>query len=100
MFLDGIIAAQKRGEAKGITSICSSHSWVLKAAMQRKPRNLLIEATCNQVNQFGGYTGMNPAKFADYVRGVAYATIVIHLRRSSLGATISVQVSGKVNLLN
>ena len=71
MWLDEIVSAQKRGEAKGITSICSSHSWVLKAAMQQKSGMLLIEATCNQVNQFGGYTGMNPAKFVDYVQGIA-----------------------------
>jgi D-tagatose-1,6-bisphosphate aldolase subunit GatZ/KbaZ len=71
MWLDEIISAQKRGEAKGITSICSAHSWVLKAAMQRKTGILLIESTCNQVNQFGGYTGMTPAKFVDYVRGIA-----------------------------
>ena len=31
----------------------------------------LIEATCNQVNQFGGYTGMTPADFVQYVRGIA-----------------------------
>jgi D-tagatose-1,6-bisphosphate aldolase subunit GatZ/KbaZ len=32
---------------------------------------LLIEATCNQVNQFGGYTGMTPADFVSYVRNLA-----------------------------
>ena len=32
---------------------------------------LLVEATCNQVNQDGGYTGMRPADFRDFVRGVA-----------------------------
>jgi len=29
---------------------------------------LLIEATCNQVNQDGGYTGMRPDGFRDFVR--------------------------------
>jgi len=71
MYLDEIISAQKRGEAKGITSICSAHPWVLKAAMQENAGVLLIEATCNQVNQFGGYTGMTPADFIRYVRGIA-----------------------------
>jgi len=28
---------------------------------------VLVESTCNQVNQFGGYTGMTPADFATYV---------------------------------
>jgi D-tagatose-1,6-bisphosphate aldolase subunit GatZ/KbaZ len=71
MYLDEIVQAQKRGEAKGITSICSAHPWVLKAAMQKKGGHLLIEATCNQVNQFGGYTGMTPADFIRYVREIA-----------------------------
>jgi D-tagatose-1,6-bisphosphate aldolase subunit GatZ/KbaZ len=67
MYLDEIVEAQKRGEAKGITSICSTHPWVLKTAMQRTSGKLLIEATCNQVNQFGGYTGMTPLGFVEYV---------------------------------
>ncbi|WP_205301930.1 class II D-tagatose-bisphosphate aldolase non-catalytic subunit, partial [Salmonella enterica] len=29
------------------------------------------EATSNQVNQFGGYTGMKPADFRDFVYGIA-----------------------------
>lgn len=32
---------------------------------------VLIEATCNQVNQEGGYTGMTPADFRDFVFGIA-----------------------------
>jgi tagatose-1,6-bisphosphate aldolase non-catalytic subunit AgaZ/GatZ len=55
--LDEIVRSQKRQEARGIASICSAHPWVLKAAMQGDGL-LLIESTCNQVNQFGGYTGM------------------------------------------
>jgi D-tagatose-1,6-bisphosphate aldolase subunit GatZ/KbaZ len=74
MYLDEIVQAQKRGGAKGITSICSAHPWVLKIAMRQTSevlKVLLIESTCNQVNQFGGYTGMNPADFFRYVRGIA-----------------------------
>jgi len=71
MYLNELVQAQKRGEAKGITSVCSAHPWVLKAAMQKKSGKLLIEATCNQVNQFGGYTGMTPVDFIRYVRGIA-----------------------------
>ena len=75
-FLDEILLAQKRGEARGLPSICSSHPWVLKAALQetlkvsKTFRILLIESTCNQVNQFGGYTGMTPADFVTYVHGL------------------------------
>ena len=71
MYLDKIIQAQNRGEAKGIPSICSAHPWVLKAAMQQNAGVLLIESTCNQVNQYGGYTGMVPAEFVRYLRGIA-----------------------------
>jgi D-tagatose-1,6-bisphosphate aldolase subunit GatZ/KbaZ len=74
MYLDEIVAAQKRGEARGIPSVCSAHPYVLKETLRvretfRVPP--LIEATCNQVNQFGGYTGMTPADFVRYVRQIA-----------------------------
>jgi D-tagatose-1,6-bisphosphate aldolase subunit GatZ/KbaZ len=68
--LDEIVLAQKRGEARGIASICSAHPWVLKASLGG-PAPVLVEATCNQVNQYGGYTGMTPADFVHFVRGVA-----------------------------
>ncbi len=68
--LHEIVLAQKRGEARGITSICSAHPWVLKTAL-RGQAPVLVEATCNQVNQFGGYTGMTPADFIHFVRGIA-----------------------------
>jgi D-tagatose-1,6-bisphosphate aldolase subunit GatZ/KbaZ len=71
---DALIDAQKCGEPQGIPSICSAHPWVLKAAMQHAARTgtpLLVEATCNQVNQFGGYTGMTPAVFHRYVERIA-----------------------------
>jgi D-tagatose-1,6-bisphosphate aldolase subunit GatZ/KbaZ len=69
MYLDEIVAAQKRGEARGIASICSAHPFVLKQTLQTFERPL-IEATCNQVNQYGGYTGMRPADFVRYLRGI------------------------------
>ncbi len=77
--LDDIVLSQKREEARGITSICSAHPWVLKTAMSRAGTGtttqgdglLLIESTCNQVNQFGGYTGMTPVGFVDFVHGLA-----------------------------
>lgn len=74
MYLDDIVAAQQRGAAKGITSVCSAHREVIKQTLKVTKTyraSPLIEATCNQVNQFGGYTGMTPAKFADYVREIA-----------------------------
>ena len=70
MYLDEIMAAQKRGEARGIASVCSAHPYVLEQTLRTFERPL-IEATCNQVNQYGGYTGMKPADFVRYVRGIA-----------------------------
>ncbi len=70
MYLDEILAAQKRGEVRGIASVCSAHPYVLKQTIKTFERPL-IEATCNQVNQFGGYTGMTPGDFARFVQGIA-----------------------------
>jgi len=68
LFFRSLIRAQKRGEAAGICSVCSAHPLVLEAAMERAAmldRPLLLEATANQINQFGGYMGMTPAEFRD-----------------------------------
>ncbi|MFT8716753.1 MAG: class II D-tagatose-bisphosphate aldolase, non-catalytic subunit [Acetobacter malorum] len=61
-------------ERYGITSVCSAHPIVLEAALRRAASNrtpVLIEATCNQVNQEGGYTGMTPAGFRSLVASIA-----------------------------
>jgi D-tagatose-1,6-bisphosphate aldolase subunit GatZ/KbaZ len=68
--LDEIVQSQKRGQPRGIASICSAHPWVLRASM-RAEGTLLIETTCNQVNQFGGYTRMTPQAFATYIHELA-----------------------------
>lgn len=71
-YLDFVLGAQKIGESRGVVSVCSAHPWVLKAAMRQMAGGyLLVEATCNQVNQFGGYTSMTPADFVSYVLGIA-----------------------------
>ena len=62
------------GSPKGITSVCSAHPVVIEAALRlarELGRPALIEATCNQVNQDGGYTGMTPAGFRDFVGDIA-----------------------------
>jgi D-tagatose-1,6-bisphosphate aldolase subunit GatZ/KbaZ len=69
--LDEIIRSQKDGESKGIASICSAHPWVLKAALKTSENVCLVEATCNQVNQYGGYTGMSPSDFVRFVHEIA-----------------------------
>ncbi len=69
-----MVAAQKRGVARGVTSVCSANRFVIEACMLQALEdggNLLIETTCNQVNQYGGYTGMTPADFAAYLAHIA-----------------------------
>lgn len=64
----------RAGKRRGIYSVCSANRLVLEAAFAQAAQDrspLLIEATCNQVNQEGGYTGMTPAQFRDYVHGIA-----------------------------
>jgi D-tagatose 6-phosphate 4-epimerase len=66
--------ARREGRPIGITSVCSAHPLVIRAAARYAGRHadtLLIEATCNQVNQFGGYTGMRPADYVSLVGRIA-----------------------------
>ena len=59
---------------RGTPSYCTANEIVLEGVMEqakRFPGSVLIEATSNQVNQFGGYTGMKPADYRDYVWRIA-----------------------------
>ncbi|AYA08252.1 MULTISPECIES: tagatose-bisphosphate aldolase subunit GatZ [Rahnella] len=82
-----IIAKHKTGERIGICSVCSAHPLVIEAALREDlhtGRKVLIEATSNQVNQFGGYTGMLPIDFRDFVLAIA-EKIGFPLQRLILG---------------
>ncbi|ENN88058.1 Putative tagatose 6-phosphate kinase kbaZ [Rhizobium freirei PRF 81] len=75
------------GERRGIASICSAHPLVIEAAFLEglaTDTDVLIEATCNQVNQEGGYTGMTPADFRRFVEEIA-ARVGFDKRRLILG---------------
>ncbi|MDW5378772.1 D-tagatose-bisphosphate aldolase, class II, non-catalytic subunit [Halomonas sp. HP20-15] len=72
--LDAVVAANREGRRRGIYSVCSAHPLVLEAAFLQARQDaspLLIEATCNQVNQEGGYTGQTPEDFRDRVLAIA-----------------------------
>ncbi|MBV1776827.1 D-tagatose-bisphosphate aldolase, class II, non-catalytic subunit [Burkholderiaceae bacterium DAT-1] len=61
-------------QVRGVYSVCSANEYVLRAAMSHAGRlgiDLLIEATSNQVDQYGGYTGMTPAVFRQWVETLA-----------------------------
>jgi len=72
--LQKIAEANRADGTQGIYSVCSAHRQVIEAAVLQAKADqslLLIEATCNQVNHEGGYTGMSPNDFRDYVRAIA-----------------------------
>jgi len=69
-----LVRRHRGGEAVGIYSVCSAHPLALRAAIEHARAisgYALIEATSNQVNQEGGYTGLRPAQFRDLVWGLA-----------------------------
>ena len=69
------IAEENRsGKQAGLYSVCSANELVLRAALRdaaRKRYPLIIESTANQVNQFGGYTGILPSQFFSWVKKIA-----------------------------
>lgn len=70
-----IVLRHKAGEGVGVTSVCSAHPLVIEATFRHALRSgqpiVLIEATSNQVNQDGGYTGMVPEDFRTFVQAIA-----------------------------
>jgi D-tagatose-1,6-bisphosphate aldolase subunit GatZ/KbaZ len=71
-----LLRINEEGRRAGIYSVCSAHPWVLRAAVEQAREDgslLLMEATSNQVNQTGGYTGMRPADFRRFAEDIADA---------------------------
>lgn len=69
-----LMEQRRNGQNCGIESVCSANEYVLEVALRRSKlfnAPVLIEATANQVNQFGGYTGMYPLDFYDMVLKMA-----------------------------
>lgn len=72
--LKEVLDKRGQGAPGGICSVCSANEYVLLAAMQEGKKygsSVLIEATANQVNQFGGYTGMTPSGFYEMAHKLA-----------------------------
>ena len=72
--LRDILVRRGSGGPLGLPSFCTANPLVLEAVLGYCARHnlpALVEATANQVNQFGGYTGMKPADFAAFVRDLA-----------------------------
>ena len=72
--IQAIVENQKNGIPKGIYSACTASDYVIEAVLECAFKNkeyALIEATANQVNQYGGYTGMKPKDYVKFVLGIA-----------------------------
>lgn len=66
-----LLTRLRESQSGGIFAVCSAHPMVLESAMEMARAQgfpLLVEATANQVNPFGGYSGMTPADYAATVR--------------------------------
>ena len=69
-----MVEKRKIGINCGTPSFCSANKIVIEAIMEQAKRFddiVLIEATANQVNQFGGYMNMRSTDFRDYVYKIA-----------------------------
>jgi D-tagatose-bisphosphate aldolase class II non-catalytic subunit len=85
--LRSIIADNRAGGARGVASWCTAHAETLRVILRAHSHGddlILIEATCNQVNQHGGYTGMTPARFRTFIEELADEAD-IDIRRIILG---------------
>lgn len=63
-----------RGEAVGVASYCTAHGETIRAVCEAAASGtgpVLLEATCNQVNQEGGYTGLQPDGYRRMVEAIA-----------------------------
>ena len=61
----------------GIPSYCTANGIVIEALLEYAKKlnsEILIEGTANQINQFGGYTGMTPEDFKNYVFKISEKT--------------------------
>jgi D-tagatose-1,6-bisphosphate aldolase subunit GatZ/KbaZ len=69
-----MIEKRQAGIHVGIPSFCCANKMVIEAILDQSKRfddTVLIEGTSNQVNQFGGYTGMSPMDFTKYTYTIA-----------------------------
>ena len=72
--IQDLIARNRAGEAIGLPCFCTANEHVLRAVLEYTKKTGLptvIEATCNQVNQYGGYTGMTAADFMEWIKSMA-----------------------------
>lgn len=69
-----MVEKRQMGIHCGIPSFCSANKYVIETALEQAERQddfVVIEATSNQVNQYGGYMGMKSIDFKNYVYKIA-----------------------------
>jgi D-tagatose-1,6-bisphosphate aldolase subunit GatZ/KbaZ len=69
-----LLDLNRSGKQAALPSFCTANSWALDAIFDFATRHalpVLVEATCNQVNQLGGYTGMQAADYRAFVHAIA-----------------------------
>ncbi len=69
-----VLHSNRQSGKGGIFAVCSAHPAVIESAVQQSLEDgsiLLVESTSSQVNQFGGYTGLTPGEFAEFVHSAA-----------------------------
>ena len=84
--INSLLSRNRSGEAVGLPCFCTANEQVLRSIFQFAQKHqvpAVVEATCNQVNQDGGYTGMTATDFRDWMTtlakefGVASESIVL-----------------------
>jgi D-tagatose-1,6-bisphosphate aldolase subunit GatZ/KbaZ len=69
-----LIYKNRSGSSVGLPCFCTANEQVLRAVFQYAKTHqvpAVIEATCNQVNQDGGYTGMTATDFKSWMETLA-----------------------------
>ena len=100
--LQTIVARNRRGEQRGIPSWCTANPQTLRAildAYRDDDDPILIEATCNQVDEFGRYAGMTPAAFRRFVEGRRQSRPTLIPGESLLAAIIWDPIRGRTGRL-
>ena len=71
-----LLEKRKQNKNIGVYSACTANEAAIKAVMEKANKTgtlALVEATANQVNQYGGYTGMKPKDFVAFIKKIAKA---------------------------
>lgn len=72
--IDMLVTENRRGSSVGLPCFCTANETAIETAIgfaKDTESPIIIEATCNQSNQSGGYTGWTPTEFRTRVTELA-----------------------------